>query len=68
VTPVETSVTGAAELIDLVPPDAVAIVPAGWPTGPDTRLVSLAGDVRLPLLGLRVPGPPVARLLALLTS
>jgi DNA-binding transcriptional LysR family regulator len=71
VTPVETTVTGATELIDLVPLDAVAIVPEGWPTGPDTRLVALRDHVTLPLLALRPPGPPrpaVARLLALLTA
>jgi hypothetical protein len=56
-TPVESGVTGATELIDLPPLDAVAIVPEGWPTGPDTRLVALDGDVTLPLLALRLPGP-----------
>jgi hypothetical protein len=71
VTPVETTVTGATELMDLAPLDAVAIVPEGRPTGPDTRLVALRDGVTLPLLALRLPGPPrpaVGRLLALLTS
>ncbi len=70
VTPVEAGVTGAAELVDLALMDAVAIVPEGWPTGPDTREVALKDGVTLPLLGLRLAGPPrpaVARLVALLS-
>jgi hypothetical protein len=70
VTPVESGVTGGTELVDLAVLDAVAIVPRGWPTGLDTRAVSLKDGVTLPLLGLRLPGPPrapVARLVAVLS-
>jgi DNA-binding transcriptional LysR family regulator len=70
VTPVESGVTGATELVDLPAMNAVAIVPDGWPTGLDTRLVALEGDVTLPLLALRLPGPErpaVTRLVKLLS-
>jgi DNA-binding transcriptional LysR family regulator len=70
VTPVETTVTGATELFDLPQLRAVAIVPEGWPTGIETRLVALEPPVTLPLLALSQPGPArpaVARLVALLS-
>jgi DNA-binding transcriptional LysR family regulator len=70
VTPVQTTVTGATELFDLPQLKAVAIVPDGWPTGIETRLVALDPPVTLPLLALRQPGPArpaVARLVALLS-
>jgi DNA-binding transcriptional LysR family regulator len=70
VTPVETRLTGSSGLVDLAADDEVAIVPEGWPTGPDARLVALRGGVTLPLLALRLPGPSrpaVARLVALLS-
>jgi DNA-binding transcriptional LysR family regulator len=66
---VESSVTGGGALVDVAALDAVALVPVGWPTTPGTRLVSLRGDVTLPLLAIREPGPPapaVARLLGLI--
>jgi DNA-binding transcriptional LysR family regulator len=69
VEPVESSVTGGGALVDVAALHAVALVPVGWPTTPDTRLVSLRGDVTLPLVAIREPGPPtpaVARLLGLL--
>jgi DNA-binding transcriptional LysR family regulator len=69
VTPVEASVTGGGELVELVPLGAVAIVPQGWPVGAEARLVALDGPVTLPLLALRAAGPAppaVLRLLALL--
>jgi DNA-binding transcriptional LysR family regulator len=68
VTPAETALLGPSELIDL--DGAVAIVPQDFPTGPDARQVALTGDVTLPLLALRLPGPPkpaVSRLVALLS-
>ena len=69
VTPVETSVTGSAELVELVSLGAVAIVPVGWPVGQDARLVALDGGVTLPLLAVTPAGgspPAVRRLLELL--
>jgi hypothetical protein len=69
VTPVEASVTGGGELVELAPLGAVAVVPQGWPTGADAQHVALEGAVALPLLALRAarPAPPaVLRLLALL--
>ena len=69
VTPVETSVTGSAELVELVSLGAVAIVPVGWPVGQDARLVALDGGVTLPLLAVTPAGgspAAVRRLLELL--
>ncbi len=69
VTPVETSVTGSAELPELVPLGAVAIVPVSWPAAADARLVALDGSVTLPLLAVTPPGgatPAVRRVLELL--
>jgi DNA-binding transcriptional LysR family regulator len=68
VTPAETALLGPGELIDL--DGAVAIVPQDFPTGPDARRVALTGGVTLPLLALRLPGPPkpaLTRLVALLS-
>jgi hypothetical protein len=65
---VESSITGAGELLELAPLGAVALVPAGWPAGEEARLVPLDAAVTLPLLAIRAAGPPspaVARLLAL---
>jgi DNA-binding transcriptional LysR family regulator len=66
VTPVETSVTGVGEIVELAPLGAVAIVPEGWPAGTDARLVALDGGIGLPLLAVTPAGgatPAVRRLL-----
>jgi DNA-binding transcriptional LysR family regulator len=71
VTCVESAVTGASGLLELVALDAVALVPVGWQAAPDARIVELEDDARLPLLAIRLVGAPlpaVARLLALLAG
>jgi DNA-binding transcriptional LysR family regulator len=65
VTPVESTITGGGGLVELVPLNAVAIVPEGWPASAGTERVSLDG-VELPLVAAHAagtPAPAVRRLL-----
>lgn len=65
VTPVQARVTGGEEPPDLVAADAVALLPAGWPTGAGGVRVELLERVDLPLLviwAIAAPTPFVQRL------
>jgi hypothetical protein len=67
VEPVESHVTGGGEPPDLTETGAVALMPAGWPTGAHNARVAIADDISLPLLVLWPTGmqpPAVRRLLA----
>ncbi len=65
VKPVQSRVTGGDNPPEVVAADAVAVVPAGWPTGADGVRVELLERVDLPLLviwAVASPTPFVQRL------
>jgi DNA-binding transcriptional LysR family regulator len=65
VEPVESPVTGGGEPPDLDETGALALMPAGWPTGEHNARVTIEDDISLPLLLLwpgGVPPPAVYRL------
>jgi DNA-binding transcriptional LysR family regulator len=58
VEPVQSPITGGGEPPDLTESGAVALVPAGWPTGEHNARVTIEDDISLPLLVLWPTGPP----------
>jgi DNA-binding transcriptional LysR family regulator len=67
VEPVQSPITGGGEPPDLTETGAVALMPAGWPTGERNARVAIEDDVSLPLLVLwpaGLPSPAVERLRA----
>lgn len=67
VEPVQSPVTGGGQPPALTETGAVALMPAGWPTGEHNARVTIADDISLPLLVLwptGLPSPAVHRLRA----
>jgi DNA-binding transcriptional LysR family regulator len=67
VEPVQAHVTGGGEPPDLTETGAVALMPAGWPSGERNARVAIEDDISLPLLVLwpsGLPSPAVHRLRA----
>jgi DNA-binding transcriptional LysR family regulator len=58
VEPVQSPITGGGDPPDLTETGAVALVPAGWPTGEHNARVTIEDDISLPLLVLWPTGPP----------
>jgi DNA-binding transcriptional LysR family regulator len=67
VEPVESHITGGGEPPDLTETGAVALMPAGWPSGERNARIAIEDDITLPLLVLwpaGLPSPAVHRLRA----
>jgi DNA-binding transcriptional LysR family regulator len=67
VEPVQSPITGGGEPPDLTETGAVALMPAGWPTGEHNERLTVEDDISLPLLVLwptGMPSPAVLRLRA----
>ena len=71
VEPIEARVTGTTDLTELRERDAIALMPARWPSPDGIVQVPLAEDVSLPLLVLwpvGAPSPAVRRVRAAMTT